>query len=384
MDAGCANSRGGHRHVPANLPGNPLGGVRPYELGTLAVRRIFAIALCMAAFGATAALIGWAAPLSAPPEISQKLLAFAAQRDDTEVLFFGSSHVFRGIDPRSFDEGMRAAGHPVRSFNFALKGMRPHEANALLRHVLSLRPRQLRWVFIEWGTWDPWIPSANRFKQRAVFWHDRRETLSAIVGSWRSDRDLLDRFDLVATHALHFLHRALATGRGPDAVLAIGATAPAYETPDRFVVSRRGYNPYTDREFAQGPTAEHRRRYLADLPTISSDWQTLSGANQRSVDVAPARWSPLGVQIDDVRDAGAEPIYLIMPTSHAEPLAYSAAAEGLVPHLIGFNDPARYPDLYQPDARFDRNHLNQRGGRAFSLELARRFAEEVVVGRVPR
>ena len=74
---------------------------------------------------------------------------FGREKDRYDLVFVGSSLVYRSIDPRIIDEELARAGFRVRSYNLGLPGMRPHEANALLRQVLATKPARLRWAVVE-------------------------------------------------------------------------------------------------------------------------------------------------------------------------------------------------------------------------------------------
>lgn len=108
------------------------------------------IALFLIGVGMAVAGIGWVVPSVEPPLLAERLSEFRKAADSYDVLFFGSSRVFRGIDPKVFDAEMAERGHPLRSYNLGFPAMRPHELNALLRRVLQERPlhsarRKSRW-----------------------------------------------------------------------------------------------------------------------------------------------------------------------------------------------------------------------------------------------
>ncbi len=64
---------------------------------------------------------------SGQPQLDKKLVLlreFIAKKGAADVLFVGSSQVYRAVDPALIEESyQRAAGRPVRTFNFGLGGM---------------------------------------------------------------------------------------------------------------------------------------------------------------------------------------------------------------------------------------------------------------------
>jgi len=248
---------------------------------------------------------------------------------------------------------------------------------ALLRRVLATRPARLRWVVLEWRDWDPWIAPANWYKRRPVFWHDAQETRSALSSVWLSDLDRLAKLRLAGVHALHFLQRTLSIGQGPDALRALFGRAEIEAPPSPAEIERRGFYPFSPEEYTSGVTAEHRRKFLSDTDAFEGTLRRASRASQSPVDLSKTNQRALVSQIETVRAAGAEPVYLVMPIPQPTPEADALAAEGVIPHLIAFNDADLFPEFYQQDARFDRGHLNAQGAELLSRALARRFAAEL-------
>lgn len=310
-----------------------------------------------------------------PPEmgtIDDRLRHFAAHKDDYDLVFVGSSRVERGVVPPVFDAELAARGHVVRSFNFGAAGMEAHEANALVRRLIALEPARLAWVVVELDTWDPGLEESNRFKRRAVFWHDPAETWSALRSTASLEASLAARADLAATHVLHFAARSLALGRGPDAVRSISRGEESPADPD--LAQWRGFKPYTESSYRFNPL---RRRFL-DRP---DDYRQAVRRLERDAGVAPSPATVAAVreQVAMIRAAGLGPVHLVPPSPRAVP----RVAEH-VPALLAFNRPGEYAELFAIERRFDREHLTQEGAEHFSRLLAARFATEVLGAKAHR
>ena len=104
--------------------------------------------------------------------VSQKFRFFAAHKDEFDTLFIGSSRVYFQISPAIFDRVTRESGMPTHSFNFGIGGMYLPETAYLLEQILNLKPRNLRWVFIEYDELQTkWSPE-NQTSRRALYWAD--------------------------------------------------------------------------------------------------------------------------------------------------------------------------------------------------------------------
>src|SRR5207302_10046083 len=104
--------------------------------------------------------------------VSQKFRFFAAHKDEFDTLFIGSSRIYFQISPAIFDRVTRESGLPTHSFNFCIGGMYLPESAYLLEQILNLKPRNLKWVFIEYDELQTkWSPE-NQTSRRALHWAD--------------------------------------------------------------------------------------------------------------------------------------------------------------------------------------------------------------------
>jgi len=343
-------------------------------------RRLLCCALFALAFLSTASLLERLSPRPELGLLADKLTRFTAEKDEYDVAFFGSSRVYRGIDPERFDAEMAVRHQPLRSFNFGIAGMKPHETNALIRRVLALEPARLRWVMVELGAWDPLIRRPNRFQRRGIFWHDLPETISAMHSALLLERPWHERLDLVATHGLHFAAHSLAAGRGPalfESLFTRSSSKRAAVPP----LARRGYAPYAQRSYRTHPM---RRYFLEHLNEYTAEIEALHAANRARPSLAHYNLKALADQVAMIRRADAEPVYLILPAPQATPQLYRLRALGYVPWLLAFNDPQRDGALLAIEQRFDREHLSEAGADTLTRRLAERFSHRVLAaGRPP-
>lgn len=108
--------------------------------------------------------------------VSQKLRFFTVHKDEFDTLFIGSSRIYFQISPAIFDRVMRESGSPTHSFNFGIGGMYLPESAYVLEQLLNTKPRNLRWVFIEYDELQTNWSFENRTSRRALYWADWKRT----------------------------------------------------------------------------------------------------------------------------------------------------------------------------------------------------------------
>ena len=329
-------------------------------------------------------MLGWllvcalAAPLFPPPHLpvlSEKRAHFLAHASELDAVFIGSSRVYRGFVPQVFDAEMRARGHPIRSFNFAMEAVWPPESFFRVREFLRLRSR-VRWVFIELLPVNPRITPDNARTLRAIYWHDWRHTALA----WRQIASegafsAGEKRAWLALHAGLFLRRLSNVSRA--AALLEARLRPELESAARkeFAfntpwIAGDGFVPEPAAPMSPATAAAFRQQVAAYAQNLAP------------VALPELLRNELRDLAATVRAAGAVPIFVVTPsTTRAENFA-GLRAQGIDADLLSFKDPARFPALYDPPLHFDGPHLNERGAREFSRLLAEQAA--ALLERAPR
>jgi len=347
--------------------------------------RATALVCAVAGFVVTTAVLGRLLPPPDLGDVSDKLEWFEKHRDEYDVLFFGSSRIHQGVVASLFDRELRRLGRPIRSFNFGVAGMGSHETSALVRRVLRMEPRRLRWVVVELDRWSAAPRPENRFKRRIIAWHDPAETAAALRTVLLTRERPLDRIELSWSHLLHLGARSTGAGRGRDWLVALrrpeSSKRPAPDYSDG-----QGFAPFSESAYGTPSTHPFRRRFLRMIPAYRSAVARLAAANRAEVSLATYNVQAVEEQVGMIRRAAAEPVYLITPTARPTPELYRLAADGEAPRMLAFNDPERYPELFAVENRFDAEHLTTAGAERFTRLLAKRFArimEDGVEGERP-
>jgi hypothetical protein len=76
--------------------------------------------------------------------------------------------------------------------------------------------------------------------------------------------------------------------------------------------------------------------------------------------------------VDEVRKAGAIPIFLVTPLTMQIKLGFRPES-GIAGNMMSFNDARAYPQLYRKEMRLDGNHLNSVAAEEFTRLVAENF-----------
>ena len=349
-------------------------------------------ALTNTAIGATAFLltcVGLRAILPFPEidgGVSQKFRFFAAHKDEFDTLFIGSSRVYFQISPAIFDRVTRESGMPTHSFNFGIGGMYLPETAYLLEQILNLKPRNLRWVFIEYDeVQTKWSPE-NQTSRRALYWAD-----------WKRVSLLLRKLTDAGTDPLWLPNpakiRDIIRRQNDEKSTRSLLTFYAGQFEKNYTnVARAG--DVLD-YFLGADTKERRASYLGAAsdgyvtrPNRMSPSQAAAYERGLAAAMAEAGTRPLSTYAveaylqcaREVRKIGAAPIFLITPST----TEINVATEGTgTPGVVmAFNNPRTYPNLFRSSVRRDGQHLTKSGAEEFTRIVAANFVELARAGDI--
>ena len=275
------------------------------------------------------------------------------------ILYIGSSRVFHEFLPAQFDAALAKRGRHETSFNFGQDGMWPPESLYMIRHLLALNSKKLRWVFIDLMPVKPFIEGSET-TLRAMYWHDWRHTLMALrycLNLPDSDRPAGTRLNNCYTHLFLWAERGLNAGVGSQRLLLAMKMEKEKRAEE---VEYAGWEAGPDRHLSEQELKDFHAE-TARLPQIPKH------------PIDPLLRDGLNDIIKEVRKAGAEPIFVVAAGFYGNARFSDWPPPDV--KILAFDDPVRYPDLYNPDHRFDMFHLSLPGAQDFTRHLADRFAE---------
>jgi hypothetical protein len=287
--------------------------------------------------------------------------------------------------PSVFDEVAGRGGVRVKSFNAGVAGMFAPEDGYVVEQILQRPHHRLRWVFFELSHVRTSLERAGT--ARFVYYHDWPRLEFIVRRLWQQAAEasaqlaknpnatFAQRWDIWSTtgeaivgHFRQWVTRAVNVGRGTDLL----ARWSRERDPQR--ESNKSLGPMGDGWMSafgvpQEMPAEPRAKYIA-----SYEERLAAPATRESNDPI----SQLAMQrlVATVRSHGAEPIFIVPPTTEAGYFYPPADGEKDFA-ILDFSDVHKYPELYDPNHRIDLDHLNTAGAKIFSEALAHYFVSMV-------
>lgn len=303
--------------------------------------------------------------------ISPKYAHYQAHRDDYNTLFFGSSRIYSHVAPEVFDAvATEGSASEIKSFNFGIPALRAIPGYILLRDVLKDPPKNLKWVFIETPLDTGYEPLQNARTTRAIYWHTFANTKLAARYILNSDESMLRKAFLLGSHLLPCFYHQTNIGRLFDYWLPIHQFSAADQAMNRDFLAQEGYAPLIEEdELARQQFLAHLNRYDQSVEQLAN--RTAQGNSQ--VHIPAGKLDLIKEMVATVEAAGAHPIFVVPPTLEPQFELKRAHQLGHIPTLWAFNNPGQFPELYAFEQRYDEEHLNDRGARAFTRLLADTF-----------
>jgi len=363
------------------------------------------LALAGLGFALTAAALRPLVPWPEDYGLAAKMRWWEEHADEYDLVFLGSSRVYRAFDPAAFEAELAQLGRPLRSFNFGIGGVRPFEMDLILRAVLARAPERLRWVLFECLALDPrFPPREDPTAGRVVYWHTpgrTRDVLSALASATcepDDERELARerplfarmaeaagwlepawRLDLAHRHLQALLWNLTSYGQGPamlggfldeDLTGARRTTLAAEE-----LARRHGYVPFE--ENAEEVDRLRAERLRADPSDYLRRVRELEAGEGELPDVATLVPQAFVARAAAVRALGAELVHVIVPDRSPRPEGRVLERAGAIATLFDLNQPLRWPALFTLESRYDAGHLSRAGALEFSRTLARLLVQHM-------
>lgn len=303
--------------------------------------------------------------------VGPKYEYFQEHKDDYDTLFFGSSRVFNQILPDSFDAVAAREGVAVNSYNFGVPAMRAIDSTVFLEQVLANPPQNLKWVFFESVLDKGYEPIPNARTHRSMYWHTWRNTKFAARYILNSNEPWSSKGVLLASHLLPTLYHYMNVGRLFNEVLPSEFSEREQYVAGEFMAND-GYFALDEED------APKRQLFLQTQDAYVAQVRKLKKLSTDTIDepvLAVNKRQLLAKVTRIIRDAGAEPIFIEPPSLELEQDFKMAQRLGDIQTLLSYKNPALFPELYQPENRFDADHLNEETSLAFTRMLAKDFVE---------
>lgn len=314
-------------------------------------------------------LIRYLLPAPDVPVLSEKLEYFHTHRDEYDTLFVGSSRIFRQIVPEIFDSETARMGLPVQSFNFGVQGMLAPETFVALDRILSPPPARLKTIILEPTAfdWNPDEPDTLRFMD----WHRPWETLLALrtVFHYARKSKSASRFSLCQLHLRAALARATNLGL---VAAAWSATIEEVSSEDKLtadLIHRQSGFVALD----QIPGERDRHEKFLEEQDVYEKRLAKYEKPLKKRRPATAEITAYREVVERVRRRGIRVVFLSPPGEERSEVVLALHKDVPLDPFLDFNDPAKFPALFNVAYRFDEGHLNERGAEEFTRLLAVRL-----------
>ena len=302
-------------------------------------------------------------------------------KNDFEVIFLGSSRVFRGVDPALFDLRMAETGKPISSFNMGIPQMGGMETLHVLRRILGLESGRLRLVVVDpeyvfpyrWG---------STLRDTSVHTLDNTLELISMQIALSKGMKFTDRLTSTFRHVNAYLDNVTQRGRISQAIKVaknsyvelLGPASNGFATIEWSVKLLSRYGDAGNLVKRQRKfRLQHRFIENIALPRV------LMVSKQPLPPLMPHEKRYLKELMEAARKSGVQLVFVKLPRAYqAGPRFLEAAQlEELVPNLFNYDDPERFPEFFAFENRWDRSHFNAAGARLMTLQLATDLAPYV-------
>jgi hypothetical protein len=292
-----------------------------------------------------------------PRPLDERADPLLAERQSCSVLFVGPSYVDDQIEPAVFNREAERIGSDQRACKFGIAALRGFEMRLWIERLLSEDWPRLELVVIDITLGNEvGFNEGNWFKPRVIEWHTWQSIPWLLSHYERNPLPKKERFSTPWKHAGHVAARYLAVGKGVEALGRIRLLERLRSKP------KRG-------ELRENPLAEPRVRRSRPRGAVYRG--EVEHLKERKAKVSPTdnAW-PLELR-EVVRAHKKEAYFLIAPVLYTVrvPEPTRRYKERLV--VLDFNDPERYPELYDREVRGSTSHLDAAGSVLYSELLAR-------------
>lgn len=299
--------------------------------------------------------------------------------EDYNTYFFGSSRVYRHIDPNLFDSLAQAReAESIRSFNLGAPGTFPPQTYFLYEQFLnSGLSKGAKFCFLELMDVAA-ISDHLMHQEKTNYWLNRKD-MSFVFHSVLNDESesTAQKFTQLSRYARSYLERVLHIGHFSPHLTDAGHYNKEYLGP-----LKNGYLPLEyELETASSPVLRKalldRMRGLKQFPEALEERKRLmieAERNASSNEYDKIHQERILELIEKSRRRGIELIFIFIAPkpNQAYQNVVNLKAHLPIEHLIEIT-PVKYPDLFTIDNAFDIGHFNTQGVRLFTRYLVEEF-----------
>ncbi|WP_234571543.1 putative rhamnosyl transferase [Rhodohalobacter sp. 614A] len=301
--------------------------------------------------------------------------------DLPDAYFFGSSRVYRQIDPSVFDSVYsNLSNQKISSFNLGAQATFAPQVYHLYEHFLdselSANAKE-KYAFVEL-THVQNLGNEVMHQERTTYWINFNELrfISSYVAN-HPGMSYQESIKYYIKYGISFIENMFNLGHFGQSYLSPGYYKAEYLGP-----SSNGYVPldYELNTTTDSTLIHHyteRREALADSSSLLDVRAQTTQNHFKSIsdELNEVHLKRILKLIEDSKEKNIQLIFLLSPRNTRQSLVnlYHAIPES---HKIQLADPENFPELYELQYSFDAGHLNSDGAKIYSTLLAQKFYEK--------
>jgi len=309
----------------------------------------------------------------ARPSISEGAIEYLTQRGrKIDVLVIGSSTVRVHFVTALFNEEMKKRGHDVQAFAFARSGLQGAELDYYLERILALELPELKWVLVDVSlTQFRPLERDNWYKRRVIEWHAPEQVLTLQRLIFAKNAPLASKLEQFWPHVEHALLRAANVGDGVES--AYKGTLLHLRKPDRLLpASSFSVGDYV-KNAQKKRLASYAKHNAKKFPKVVEALRRARAVPESKIQKRLRANEYAVIYRQRIEQRGAQAAFILSPMLGDVRMRRDVPGSADL-RFLDFDDPARYPELYALEHRYDSVHLAWSGAQLFTVRLAERFA----------
>ena len=305
---------------------------------------------------------------------AQKIEVMRSHGEDYDTVFLGSSRLQYAAMPEVFDSRSGELGRPTSSYSLCFSGTRMLDNVRILDWLIVNKPRNLNRVIVELHTTSQEIRETQWMTDQEIQMHAPCVFLDRMDAILFADKPIWSRCQEAGYCVIHTIMSQLCIGQGARIVqdhvdLANGGRlSRVWDVPDRGWVS------------IDATAMDHMKRFHEEFSTDRRPYEAVAG--EKAVDPSPqwlhggSRVGPILDIIRRLRDAGIEPVFVVMPS-----LVWDFQGRDIVNQVRKFarvlelDRASEHRPMFDLASFYDTSHLDAEAARVFSCFLAERLVE---------
>jgi hypothetical protein len=300
------------------------------------------------------------------------------------AVYLGGSLEYRHINPSVIDSVLQKNGIDFRSYNIAVDGHNIVQEMTDLDGVLSIRNPNLKYIFLSVSS-EPYFFTANLHTAKWISWHSATSTYRALRILPTLEDNLKTRVKFSYFYIMSWIENVFKIGVLPE-TLHFMANKEKFDK-SYLGEQQNGFYPYdyeANRSFMEyGWEDTLIRQSKIEYENNKTKRDSLTRAVRMSFDQYQGTEKPnealLNLCMEAYRKCAKKGIqvYFVLPprgrTNYSLLLpVFNALPEGT---KIEVADPRKYPKYYEADYGYNFHHLNYKGAKLQSHEMAKQLIE---------